>query len=50
MITSFDASRYPEVWLRAGFDERRVQALMNIMRKIWLKVGHIQGSQMLFSP
>ena len=25
---TFDASRYPEVWLRAGLDEGRVQALL----------------------
>ena len=30
--------------------ERRSHVLMNIMRKIWLKVGQTQGSQMLFSP
>lgn len=28
MITSFDRSRYPEAWLRHGFDEKRVQALL----------------------
>lgn len=26
--TTFDPSRYPEVWLRAGLDEDRVQALL----------------------
>ena len=30
--------------------ERRSHALMNIIRKIWLKVGQTHGSQMLFRP
>ncbi len=28
MITTFDASRYSEAWLRSGLDESRVQALI----------------------
>ncbi len=41
------------VWIHCApviTPERRVHALMNIMRKIWLNVGHIHGSQMLFAP
>jgi hypothetical protein len=30
--------------------ERRVHALMNTRRKIWLKTGQTKGSQMLFTP
>ena len=30
--------------------DRRSQALRNIMRKIWLNVGHTHGSQMLLRP
>lgn len=28
LAAAFDASRYPEVWLRSGLDEARVQALL----------------------
>ncbi len=30
--------------------ERRVQALMNTMRKIWLKTGQTNGSQIALAP
>ena len=37
-------------WAPVRTLERRSHALMNIMRKIWLNVGHTHGSQMLLRP